>query len=243
MSHVQLWLVLGFVSLLASLFIGFSILLIVVAMFEKHPIRSLTPLAPSDVPRLSPYAEVMNEQVREAGFTFLGHFAPSQGGMYKTITTAWLSPDRTTRVLVTGGTTVGIKTRRTTLTSRTSDDIRLLTTDEFDESDLTGRTDQSVLLRADFFELWQAHQFRLSQAPGLLQHFDTDNLPEQRRREIEKHARRLAELRYARYTDPAQTAWRYTPLGAFVYWHRGFLRQLSEARNQQDRSRLPRVGT
>jgi hypothetical protein len=242
-EYLDLWLILGFASILALLFIGFSILLIVVAMFEKHPIRSLVPLATSDTPALSPYAQAMNEQVRQAGFTLLGHFAAAQGGTYKTITTAWLSPDRTTRVMVVGGTTAGMKTRRTTLSSRTSEDRIVVTTDEFGSNDLTGRTDQLVLQRAHFPELWHMHQFRLSQAPGLLQLFDRDKLPEQRQKELEKHARRLVELGYARYTDPAQTIWCYTPIGAFVYWRRGFLRQLVEAQAQRERSRIPRLGS
>lgn len=243
MNHLEFRLILGFASVLAAIFIGFSVLLIIVAMFEKHPIRALVPLAPSDALSLSPYAQAMNEQVRQTGFTLLGHFAPAQRGMYKTITTAWLSSDRTTRVMVVGGTTVGLKTRRTTLSSRTSDDTVLLTTDEFGEHDLTGRTDSLVLLRAHFPELWQAHQFRVAQAQALLQHYDAEKLPEQRKRELERHVGRLVELGYARFTDPAQTTWCYTPRGAFGYWRRGFLGQLSDMQGQRERSRIPRLGS
>lgn len=236
------WILAGLLSLVLFAFVGFSLLLIGAALFERHPIQSLTAIAPDAVPVLSPYATEMNAQVRDAGFACLGTFGAAKGGMYKTVTTAWLSPDRTTRVLVVGGTIAALRTRRTTLTTRTADRRELLTTDEFGTRDLTASTDRQIVLNAHFPELWQIHQSRVYRMESIVPLYESEDVAAQLANDASRHAQRLVERGYARFDDSSNAAWRYTWKGALKIWFDMIVHGLAEAGSYQGRSKLRRPG-
>lgn len=109
-------------------------------------------------------------QDRQSSVDVANSLAPVLGGTASL--TAWISPDRTTRVLVSGGTIAALKARRTTLTTFTADGRKLLTTDEFGTRDLTGVMDRQIVLNAHFPELWQAHQSRISRLESIVPLFE-----------------------------------------------------------------------
>jgi hypothetical protein len=242
MHHIGSWILADVLALVLAGFLIFSILLILAALFEKNRIRSLTAIPPEAAITLSPYARAMNAQVEQAGFTYLGMFGAAKGGMYKTVTTVWLSPDRTTRVTVIGGTIASIRTRRTLLTTRSHDGRKLVTTDEFGTRDLTGLTDREIVLNAHFPELWQAHANRIHQLPGLVPLFEPDGVLEQLADEAMTNATRLIDLGYARFTDSTQKAWCYTPKGAMKLWLQ-LLPTTNIIAQHEGRSRIKRPGS
>ena len=235
------WILFAIIAAVTAAFVLFSIVLIAVAVLEKQPIRELAPLERDWSPSLLPYACAMNSQIEHTGLACVGYFAAASSRMDKTITTAWLSPDRTIRVVVSAGRMAKLKVRRTTLVTRLPDGRKILTTDEFGMADLSGLTDRLLLLNANFPELWRLHQERVSSigmAP-LLQGGDVPSeLAEERQAEVE----RLIEMGYAKFIDPAMTKWRFTLRGAWACWRYGFLAQIGRSMGQTDRSKLPRPG-
>jgi hypothetical protein len=171
-----------------------------------------------------------------------GRSGRAKGGIYKTVTTVWVSPDRTTRVLVIGGTVAALKARRTMLTTRTLDGRKLITTDEFGSRDLTGNTDRQIVLNAHFPELWQRHQLRISELDQIVPLFDSEDVAGQLADDARQHAERLVEMGYARFGNPSPTFWRHSWTGALAVWLSAIAQGFSEARSQQGRSQLSRPG-
>jgi hypothetical protein len=93
--YFGLWILAPLASLVLIAFVGFSLLLIGAALFEKHPIQSSKAIAADEVPVLSAYATEMNAQVRYARFTCLGARGPTRQRRQAACTTsgrAWVRP-------------------------------------------------------------------------------------------------------------------------------------------------------
>jgi hypothetical protein len=90
-----------------------------VAMWEKRPISYLTREQPETPAYLSPYAVDMSEAAEAAGFTHLCYAFDKRGGIYKVVSSIWLSADRKTLLDIACGTIIGSRYRCADLVSRT----------------------------------------------------------------------------------------------------------------------------
>ena len=205
---------------------AFLLLLLVVAMWERRYTRPYLSIAPERAAATSPYVRKMNEDAAIAGFVFQSHC--SQVDPAANIRgSVWRSPERTTLFVTGAGTIYKFQCKASYLYSQLADGTFLCTTD------MAGAPDISSVLRLGldwnglFPGLWELHQRRMKRAVEVLVFGEGDavgilnDLSELR-------ARRMVELRLAKFVGPDEMTWRYTFLGA-ARIREGFFVQFARA--------------
>jgi hypothetical protein len=228
--------ILAVVGLFAAVFISTSFL-------EKQVVRDFVPVTP-DTPALNqPYFAAMNDVARQLGFIPAGEFRQHRNSkVYQARLALWVSTDGQLLVRVGGGKTAGLTIRRTTVTSFVEPGRIVETMDEFSTTDLTGLTDQEVVLNADLLELLGRHLARLALYPGSRRIFTPqDGLAAyeamQAMRAVEMERQGLG-----RFVNAERSVWRHTWKGAWLSCSKGLKRQMAEGKVQQHRIHKQRPG-
>ena len=132
--------------------------------------------------------------------------------------------------------------RRTILYSVVSSDQILQTQDDFATIDLSGITNQQVLVHADLDELLSLHRERLASCFEQKRTFSTgttfSDWESIRRMRVEQ----MARMGLAKFTNREESVYRHTLKGAWLQYYRGFRRQLAEGKNQAERIHKKRPG-
>jgi hypothetical protein len=151
---------------------AFCVLLSVVCYYEKRLFRPYAELPPdgnpADAPPLdliSPYVEHMSDGAMASGFEFGSLVGHRKYPSVKISGAVWLSRDRRTLLYTGSGTVLNMVSKQTWLFTRLRDDTWLITTDQNDEGDPTGRDRIKRVLNGRFDKLLSAHRKRLAAHP------------------------------------------------------------------------------
>src|SRR4051812_1128014 len=197
-----------------GLFAAFCLLLFVVALVEKIPVRQFEeePIPPDEAPDLTPYMYAMNDAAAQRGFTYTGTY---QHAKYASLFVSyWLSPDGRTMARIASGKIAKMNSKSTALVSELANGRWIITRDEL-TTELSSLIDMHVQVNADFDELWALHWSRVQPylagvrtlaGPKSLR--DIDQEWERRRAEA------LVARGIARWTDMSKSVFRYTLAGA-----------------------------
>ena len=227
-----------------ALVVGFTVLLFVVALIEKHPVHAFdaTPLAvmPPDLP---PYVGAMNDAAARAGYTYGGIYAHAKGGMYQVHSCLWFAPDRRVLADVSGGTILKMSHKKTLLYSRSADGRYLVTTDEMGSGDTSGIQAIECVLNASFEELVVAH---LRRVHGLGAHgvppFDQPSPLEARRKIDLDIVLPTIKRGLGRWVNDQRTVWVYSIKGALRLCTIGLFGGAWKHSDQRHRLDRPRPG-
>lgn len=218
MFSLEMTLLTGFIVIVGGLFAFFFVAIVLSALLEKRLIASFVRVNEAELPESSSYEEKMSQAARELGFKPFGPYAHAKGGTYKMYCRIWVSPDRQVLAVVGWGTIARLPSNRTRLLSLLEDGRYLVTSDQFDECDLSGLSVQGILLKADFPALVEKQRQRIAES-GLraVPFTSADPL-----RDYEVHTARRAEALEERglayFLDPARTVWRYNVRGALAMY-------------------------
>jgi hypothetical protein len=238
------------VFLVALLIVGPPLLPFFAFLWEKRLVWPFVPLDGSDGPlpgrsewdaenpyavgpaaqelrvhNLDPYAARAIEAARDEGFAPVGTFADGTSRLYRIRYDFWLSADRVVLAVVGCGTLASIRVQNIGFYSLLADGHGLVTiVDQKDsEIDLSGLNREALIRSVDFRKVLERHRRRVQAAgvaPLSFSHPDPlGDLKAHRVRRVE----RLCERGLARYRDPEQATWRYTPRGALVVSVRSYL--------------------
>ncbi len=174
--------------------------------------------------------------------TFSGTRQHVKGGTYKVYATTWLAPDYRTVGMIGWGRLAGMKVRSTMLISRLRDGRWIVTKDEVGGQELARSVERRMLMNADWGELLSLHEARLDNEDVILLTLKKDEAWDICRDLEHARAEDLVERGWARFADPAQTAWRHTLTGSWqVAIHLGF-GQAGGKKEVQERAKLKRPG-
>lgn len=140
--------------------VGVFILIFVTTGFLEKVYLNDYDLAPGGEPLAdTPYFKAMNDGAKRLGFAPAGVYVQSRKSrIYQSRIALWVSPERDILLQVCGGKTAGVPIRRTILASIISSDQIIQTQDHPAAIDLSGLTDQRMLLNADLDELISCHR-------------------------------------------------------------------------------------
>ena len=187
--------------------------------------RLVWPYAPADesMERTS-YMTDAAARAQALRFKPIAALCAAKGGVYRIRYELWLSGDGETLLLIGGGRLAAIPVNGSWLFTRLSNGRCVVTLDEEkgSEPDLTGLVDEDVRQGASLEALLTEHGRRVAAARvPPLPYSERDALAEHRdfmKGRIEV----LVTTGYARYADPMQSAWTYTPRGALLSTWRGY---------------------
>lgn len=226
---------------IVGLTIAFALTMLLAARFEKQPVISFVPLKDGEAPQSSAYLSGMNEAAERLGFQPHEIRTHAKEGSGKAFASLWLSPSQHVLAVVGAGKVAGFKARKTVLYSWLADGNYVATTDEYGEAELPGLCSREALLNADFYELVDFHERRLAESGVAVVPFSAAaGWQEHAEMEVQR-VRRLVEMGYAQFVDPAQTKWRYTLKGSFKLvwqWHA----RMRGLRKQRKRAKIKRPG-
>ena len=218
------------------LFQGLSCL--IAGLFENSHLTVFVPPRSGDPPQLGPYASAMNEAAVAAGCESFGTYEHTKGGGYKVCGTLWLSPERDSMALVTGGTMFKMPFKSTEFYSRMVDGRWLATEDAETVTDHVGLVEHRVLYHADFPALLRHHRERLESSNVRIAPLSDADPWGDFHEMYAALAYRRVELGLCRFVDPAQTMTRYTWKGA---WRMAVRSQVQLARAVGARKRRARI--
>lgn len=205
------WGTIAYVGVIAAIAVLTVVAVLAAGVWERHPLRTWRPERDADPPMPSPYADVMNAQAGEHGFTDRAVYRLTRTGRLRFRGTFWFAPGRTAIAVVAFGGIGPLKQRRTLLVSRLGPARFLVTSDDFGEADLADVGPPEVLLHADFGELVARHWDRLDGTAA------TPEVFSERTAEDVYHAlevARRAELTRRGRARELADHWRYTFGGA-----------------------------
>lgn len=223
---------------------GFIALFIAVVLLEKIHINDFVP-APNGNPLPdTPYFTAMNDAARRFGFTAAGIFIQNRGSrLYRAQIALWVSPEQDTLLQICGGTTASVPVKRTMLASVLSSNQIIQTQDDAATVDLSGLTDQKILIRADLDELLSCHRKRLASDIGQKRTFSAQTAFSDWQSIRRMKAEQMARLGFVKFLNQGQTIYRHTPRGAWLQYQKGLRGQLAEAETQLDRASMKRPGS
>lgn len=199
---------LDFWLIIAAVLLGLFLLLVCVAMIEKHPPNEYVKVPAGEAVTQSPYALAMAEQAFRLGYSGGELARHVKANKYAS---AWFSSDRVNLLLIASGKLAGTTHRRTVLMSRLPNGQFLMTTDDVGDVDTTGIQNQKVLLYADLYELHEHHRERLAKhlpSPEARVAFAEPSPIEAYAGFQRAETDLLIQRGQARYLDDTQTYWR-----------------------------------
>ncbi|MEQ1882725.1 MAG: hypothetical protein ABL878_17350 [Burkholderiales bacterium] len=241
------WLLLILVSVVALILcvvFGFLLLTFLTCLLEKQYVELLMPLDLRRALRGNAYFDVMNRMAAEAGFNPCGVFHANGKSRHSKVKSAlWLSPDRTSLAMITGGTVAGFTYRKTFFYSRFSGGKVFVTRDDIGVGDLTGTRETVLLLNADFAELAGLHMTRVQgEVDTPICFTQTDAQKEFHEMESQR-VNKLVELGFGRHLDVSCLTWKYTFKGAASLIQCDFRSQMEASEAQTNRRKWKRPGS
>jgi hypothetical protein len=228
-----------FVLIMAVLFVA----IIVASCFETQRVHEFAAAEPDTLPRPLPYAMVMNQAAKLAGFISGGVFVKNRKGpVYRIRLDLWLSPDKLSLLSITSGTLTGMRYKRSVLMSRLAADKFLVTTDSFTSEDLSGTMLTETVLNADLRELTTRHSFRLASSGVSPQPFLPSNLLSEFEQIQRTRTEHLVALGLAKFLEPSQNEWKFSLKAAWLNAYLTHTRSIPKARAQQERMNVSRPG-
>jgi len=219
----------------------FAIVFIAISFFEKQYIHKFE-FADSNTFLPLPYTSAMNEALLSMEFKHDGTYQHMKGGIYKVTADLWLSADSQILAVVGGGKMLNMPYKKTFLYSRLDNGQILLTNDDFGVSDLSGIMDIEVLMNADAKELVETHSKRLMQSDNSVIPFKKSGLLQQFEQIEADETLKLIDMGLANFVNYQENVWTYTVKGALLNYWRGFRKQLTQAKAQQERINIKRPG-
>jgi hypothetical protein len=204
---------LGIVALMG----GFFVLIVVTAMWEKRLIVVYAfPEPGQELPQTS-YSGQANSIAAQLGLLHHGTFHHGKGGIYRVRYDFWLAPDRSTIMLVGGGTIAGMPADAVWIASPLSGGRYMVTTDFAGEADLSGLLGLEIHKEVGLVFLADRHRYRLkgsSVPPAVFGEEPLGDYLQMRKRQIE----RMVEQGDARWADSEQKSWKHTFKGALRFY-------------------------
>ena len=229
------------ILLAAGLYLLLAASIIVTALVESRPVKSLVPADPDDpeqrklgmtgaapgrsecsdfdsnpygAPGAKTYVEERVRAASQLGFTAPRLFKPVKGGIYKTRNALMVSRSGQILAVIRWGTTAAIRNEVTLLYSALEDGRYLLTSDRPTGTRTPGFYDDAVLWLADFDQLLRRHEERLFAINQPIGQFAPEAPLEAYMDILERRARLLVDRGEAYWVDPEQSAFRFTLKGA-----------------------------
>jgi hypothetical protein len=235
------WVVVGLFLVIVG---AFSVLFVMAARLEKLHLNDFIPKASGEPLADSPYFNAMNDAAKRLGFTAAGVFIQNLSSRtYRAHVALWVSPDQDILLQIAGGKTGGVPVQRTILVSVFSSNQIIQTQDRAAAADLSGFTDQQILIDADLDELCSCHRERLASYVEQKRPFSSETAFSDwesiRRMRVEE----IARMGLAKFLNQERTIYRYTLKGAWLQYCKGLLGPLAEAKNQVDRMPKMRPGS
>lgn len=196
----------------------FGVLIVVVGLWEKHPIQPFAVPEKGREPEETDYARRMNDAAEDARYDYLGVARDNRGGLYGLRFDFWASADRSVFVVVCGGKLARIPYKGTWVFSPLPGDRTLCTTDDVGSADVSGASELHIWPNATFRVLLDRHIDRLEDLTDGVLPFELDDPLRAYIAIRARQAEVLVGRGLARYTDAEQTAWRYTLRGAVRYY-------------------------
>jgi hypothetical protein len=216
---------------------GFFLLLALVCYFEKRLFSPYVELPPDGNPAaappldlISPYVEHMSDGAMNAGFEFGSLVAHRKYPSVQITGAVWLSRDRLILLYTGSGTVMNMPSKQTWLITRLRDDTWLVTTDQNDEGDPTGRERIKRVLNAKSDKLLSVHRKRVAANP-MAAPFPPGRPFELLKRRTEEKYHRMIRDGIARPRDPEGQYWSYSAITSAGSLFR-FLKQLGGAAMQ-----------
>jgi hypothetical protein len=200
--------------LIAGLVVGWLVLLLSVALYERHLVMPYVPSPEGFQQAETPYSTRANTSAEALGFHYLGPYHHAKGGIYQIRYWIWASPELDSLAIVSGGTMARIPYDGTRIVSGLEDGRFVLTIDNPSLGQLhsDGLAVGSTFMGVDLPTLVAHHRaFVRGQAIPFDATDPVGHLVEWRT----ELADRLVEAGFAHYLDEGQTVWRYTIRGAF----------------------------
>ena len=177
------------------------------------------------------------------GFTIAGVFIQARNSrIYQAQIALWVSPERDILLQIGGGKTAGVAIKRTILYSIVSTNNILQTQDDFSITDLSGLTDQKILVNADLDELLSCHRERLASCLENKRVFSAGTAFSDWESIRLMRAEQIARMGLAKFLNPEQTIYRHTLKGAWLQYYKGYRSQLAEGKKQAKRIHKKRPG-
>lgn len=200
---------------------GLGVLVVLINLWEKHPVRPFDPSAPGDEPPATEYTDRTGDAAEDAGYEYAGATADNCGRLYGLGFDFWRSADRTVFVVVASGKMAKFTFNGTFLYSPLPDGRYLVTTDNVAGADLSGLTDCERRPGMGFDRLLKLHLKRQRQSCGDdPPRFRTDHPGAAFVAMREEEAERVVARGLASYTDADRTAYRYNLRGAVWFYLR-----------------------
>ena len=196
----------------------FAVLVIVVGLWEKHPIQPFAVVEKGNEPPETDYAKRANDLAEDEGYDYLGVACDNRGGLYQLRFDFWASPDRSVFAVVCGGKLARVPYKRTWLHSPLPGDRYLVTTDDTGSADISGAAELHIWPHSTFRGLLNKHVDRLEELTDEPLPFEVKDPLKAYIAIRARQADRLVERGLARYTDDEQTTWRYTLAGAVKFY-------------------------
>lgn len=215
---------------------AWAVLFIMVCLLEKTHLDDFVPAPGGEPLPDTPYFTAMNDAAKRSDFTAAGIFVQSRSSrIYQAQTALWVSPEKDILLQICGGKTARVPIKRTVLWSVVSSNQIIQTQDQATAVDLSGLTDQRLLLRADLDELVSLHRQRLASYQEQVRTFSPGTAFSEWQSIRFMRVEQMARMGLARFLNQQQTIYRYTFKGAWLQYHKGLRGQLAEAKTQVDR--------
>jgi hypothetical protein len=163
--HLQFitWVILGTILFIWAIIGGFIVLFVTTALLEKVHLNDFVPAPDGEPLADTSYFTSMNNAAKQLGFIPAGVFVQNRDSrMYRGQVALWVSPERDILLQICGGKAAGVPIKRTILASILSSNQIIQTQDRASTIDLSGQTDQKLIMRADLDELLENHCDRLA---------------------------------------------------------------------------------
>jgi hypothetical protein len=129
---------------------------------------------------------------------------------------------------------VGVPIKRTILYSVLSTNQILQTQDIASVVDLSGLTDQKLLMHADMDDLLSCHRERIESCLGQKRTFSAGSAFSDRQSILRMRAEEMARMGLLKFLNQQQTIYRYTFRGAWLQYQKGLRGQTAQAIQQAD---------
>ena len=207
--------ILVIVALVVLFFVFMFFLVIILALWEKRPLRPYVVPPPGEEYEPSEKANDSNGSAKRMGFHYCGCFHHGKGGTYKIRCDFWVSPDGSTLAIIGSGSIARLPVYGIFLYTRQVAGPILYTTNEIGEQDISGAMEQETWPETSFRSLFRKHEHRLTDD---VIPFSFDDPLEEYESVLRTMSNTLVDRGLAYYTDEEETMWRFSLKGAFSFY-------------------------
>lgn len=238
------WVILVTILVISAIIGGFIVLFVTTALLEKIHLDDFIPAPDGEPLADSRYFTAMNDSAKHLGFIPAGVFVQNRSSrIHRAQVALWVSPERDILLQIGGGKTAGVPIKRTILYSILSTNQIIQTQDDAGTVDLSGLTDQRLILRADLDELLSCHSDRLASRIEQKQIFSTETAFSDWQSIKRMKAEQMARMGFVQFLNQEHTIYRHTPKGAWLQYYKGLRGQMAQVESQMDRASKKRPGS